>query len=285
MRGMKIVLVVVMLSLGIGCKSNDEAGEGFAALDEAHKAKEAQKAAELKAKTAEELKQLAEEQEKARKAQENVQEPEEDDGCDPAEGNKMTTDELVTDPEERALINLLHNAEAFRKAAKAVKSKKKKLMPLIRKALRHENTNVRGQAARVIIIRKDRSKATETAWNEALLAEADDDVLGLWAYDLRLYKSKAMMAPLRTRFSCVKDAGAKATIAETLMDMKMVEALPEIHEALDKATDPMGITYLIGALKRMPHASSKPHLEAHLDHEKELVRVKAQELLDLLPKK
>ncbi len=104
MRGMKIFLVVVVLSLGLGCKSNDDGGSGFAALDEEHKAKEAIKTAELKAKVEEELKQLAEEQKKVREAQENVEAPEEDDGCEPAEGNKKTTDELVTGPTIRPYI-------------------------------------------------------------------------------------------------------------------------------------------------------------------------------------
>jgi len=284
MRYGNIVWVAVALSLATGCKGNDDLAEGFAKVDEAHKATEAEKAAQEQENNRKVLEAAAAEQKEALAKAKAAQEPEEDDGCEPAEGNTKTTDELVSNDEERALIDQLQSAESFRKVAKAVKAKKGKLMPLIRKALRHDNTNVRGQAARVIIIRKDRSKQTEAAWKEAILAEADDDVLGLWAYDLRLYKSKSMMAPLRDRFVCVKDAGAKATIAETLMEMKMVEALPDIHDALDKATDPMGITYLIGALKRMPHASSKPHLESRLEHEKELVRLKAQELLDLLPK-
>ena len=93
-----------------------------------------------------------------------------------------------------------------------------------------------------------------------------------------------MVPTLYQVFGRVKDNGAKANIAEVLMEMKHTAALPDVLATLDATSDPMSKVFLIGALKRMPHADSKPHLEALLDHEKELVRVKAQELIDIIDK-
>lgn len=276
--------LVLLLIASIGCTRDDEMAQKFASSNQAHEEKEAEETVKNKAETAKVMEEMEAARQKELAAAKAQAAPEEEDDGEKPEGNSKTTAELASNDNEKALLAQLETSDQFRPVAKLVKANKGALLPLIRKALRHEIPNVRAQAARVLVIRKDMSKATVKAWTEAIVAEADDDVLGLWAKDIQYGKTKAMVPILYQVFGRVKDMGAKANIAEVLMEMKHEAALPDVLAVLDATDDPMGKVFLISALRRMPHADSKPHLEKLLDHEKELVRVKAQELIDIIDK-
>ena len=211
--------LVLVLSASTGCTQNEAMTQKFASSNQAHKEKEAAEAVKQKAETAKALEDMEAARKEELAAAKAQAAPEEEDDGEKPEGNSKTTAELASNDNEKALLAQLETSDQFRPVAKLVKANKGALLPLIRKALRHENTNVRAQAARVLVIRKDMSKATIKAWTEAIVAEADDDVLGLWAKDIQYAKAQAMVPILYQVFGRVKDVAAQANIAEALLEM------------------------------------------------------------------
>jgi hypothetical protein len=200
-----------------------------------------------------------------------------------APGNRETTESMATDDESKAIIEELHKNDTFKGVAARVKDKEEQFKPLFLKALRHENSNVRTQAARILVMREWKGEDTTAAWKEALLAEADEIVRENWGYDLRLYKEPALMPAALTAFKRCKTPGALGNLGETLTELGYKEALPEIQKVLAETKDTMTRVFLLSALKRLPDESSRALAVKMLNDEKELVRTKAKQVLSVLP--
>ena len=199
-----------------------------------------------------------------------------------APGNKLTTDEVARDDDDRAILAELAKSDTFEGVAKRVKAKAKHFKPLIYKALQHEESNVRVQAARIMVINKWSGEEASAAWKTALMNEASDIVRENWGYDLRLYKDPALMEAAHKAFTRSSSPAALGNLGETLMEMKYKPALSDIQHALEKTDDTMTRVFLLSALKRMPDPSSQAFAEKHLVDDQELVRTKARQVLDAI---
>jgi len=200
-------------------------------------------------------------------------------------GNERKTAEIAKTPEEVQIVEQLHRTNADIQVAKTVKADKKKLIPLMRLALRHEAPNVRSQAARVIVRVGESSPETTAAWIEALRAEAVPEIVANWCYDLRLYKAPEVAPVLLELLRTQPDSSARQALAETLGALQYAPALDDIVKML-KAPETMERLSALAALKRLmlPGATDAVRELAENDPN-QVVRGNARDLLTLLEKK
>jgi hypothetical protein len=199
-------------------------------------------------------------------------------------GNARTTAEVATTPEEVKLIEQLHRTNADIAVAKTVKAERKRLLPLMRRALRHEEPNVRSQAARVLVRVGESSPETTAEWTEALRAEAVPEVLANWCFDLRLYKAPEVAPVLLELLRGQPDSSARQALAETLGALQHEPALEEILKML-KAPETMERLSALSALKRLLHPGAADAVrELAASDRNQMVRQNAADLLPLLEK-
>jgi HEAT repeat protein len=200
-------------------------------------------------------------------------------------GNERKTAEIAKTPDEAKLIEQLYKSGADVSVAKAVQADRKRFVPLMRLALRHEEPNVRSQASRVLVRVKESSPETTAAWIEALRAEAVPDVVANWAFDLRLYKAPEVAPVLLDLLRSQEDSSARQALAETLGALQYEPALGDIAKMLE-APETMERLSALSALKRLglPGAADAVRKTAASDPN-QMVKDKAQELLPLLEKK
>lgn len=200
-------------------------------------------------------------------------------------GNKQKTADVAKTPEEVQLVDQLRKTGADVAVAKVVKADRKRLVPLMRLALRHEEPNVRSQASRVLVRVKESSPETTAAWLEALRAEAVPEVIANWCFDLRLYKAPEVAPVLLELLRAQEDSSTRQALAETLGALQYAPALDDIVKML-KARETMERVSALSALKRLmlPGAAAAVREVAASDPN-QLVKQKAQELLPLLEKK
>ena len=188
----------------------------------------------------------------------------------------------VTDVAElRAQVEALTKAGSAKSVLDALQADRERALPAMRLALRHEETNVRVQAAMILVRLGRPSRETTDAFVAALLKDPNQEVRATVGRALTDYTDAALIEPLLTSLAKDPYGTARANAAWALGSQGSKAAVDGLVAALDDEETWVRLRSLT-ALKRLKATKALAAVVERLRDPNTLVRERALETLQKL---